>query len=251
MADNAAPRHALQYRGPVKSFSSKDILAQLAAAQQQSQQAQDSALTAAQPMPRHGGTACGAPHAAGAGCKPAVAVAQPKPADPKADNFHALQYKGAVKKFTSGAVRQPRRTGRRRPPRAEPCHALRPPARAIARAAQILNDFTRATQGEEVTPTRAEPAWPPAAVTPLVADVAPLIEFDASAVAAPVRDDWADFVAMSAQPHVQPPAQLSLDASVHTAAPPVHAPPPPPPEPQAYGSNYGASVPTLPPPPKW
>jgi len=218
MADNAAPRHALQYRGPVKSFSSKDILAQLAAAQQQSQQAQDSALTAAQPMPRHGGTACGAPHAAGAGCKPAVAVAQPKPADPKADNFHALQYKGAVKKFTSGA---------------------------------ILNDFTRATQGEEVTPTRAEPAWPPAAVTPLVADVAPLIEFDASAVAAPVRDDWADFVAMSAQPHVQPPAQLSLDASVHTAAPPVHAPPPPPPEPQAYGSNYGASVPTLPPPPKW
>jgi len=85
----------------------------------------------------------------------------------------------------------------------------------------------------------------------IVGLLAELVEFAASAVAAPVRDDWADFVAMSAQPHVQPPAQLSLDASVHTAAPPVHAPPPPPPEPQAYGSNYGASVPTLPPPPKW
>lgn len=83
-------RHALQYKGQVKSFSSKDILAQLAAAQTQSA--------------THSEARTAAPPSQSAAPPVPVSVATPPKGDAKATNFHALQYTGQVKKFTSSSV---------------------------------------------------------------------------------------------------------------------------------------------------
>lgn len=224
MADGAGQqRHALQFRGQVKSFSSKDILAQLAAAQQPT----SFQPAAAPPGPASAGRPFEQRHAAEP--RSQAAFSQPTSADPKAGNFHALQYKGSVKKFTSDAVR-PRCPAclARRPPGCAKCAltgaALARPAPPSHRAAQVLHDFTRAAQGAEILP---EAAPLPAAEPSLVADLAPLIDFEQAAALPPqtaARDDWADFLSeAAAQPQPQPQQQqqyCGTSADAHAVPPP-------------------------------
>ncbi|KAJ1631447.1 hypothetical protein T492DRAFT_995404 [Pavlovales sp. CCMP2436] len=149
--------------------------------------------------------------------QPPPPVVQSRPTNPKAGNFHALQYTGQVKKFTSGS---------------------------------IMQDFTRAAQGGEVRPESAAPREPEPS---LVAEVESLIDFDAipagPAAPAPALDDWADFLSM---PVLQPaPAQgAQLAGSIAAAAPPPPQPlsqPAPPPQ-TAPPPQPGAPPPTQPPP---
>lgn len=242
MADGPTARHALQFKGEVKSFSSKDILARLAAAQQRSveQAATPSAAPPSHPARQPARSA--EAHGLEEQRKGQVVVAQPAAADPKAGNFHALQYKGQVKKFTSGAVRAGSVRIRPRPLLCldRMLNAVRSCDRCSRAAAQILNDFTRAAQGEQILPQRSAPSPPPAEQPSLVADVAPLIDFEQLAVspqkAGAVQDDWADFLAGSEQLALQPPQ------SVAPPPPPTQQPPQPPP-------SVAAPVPFAQPPP--
>lgn len=103
MSDPTKNRHALQFKGDVKSFSSQDILSRLEEAQRQAATL-SGARTAPPdpPPPGAGGPADASPSKPLPKAK-GVPVAMPKLSD-RPENFHALQFKGDVKKFSSTDV---------------------------------------------------------------------------------------------------------------------------------------------------
>mmetsp|Transcript_5408 Transcript_5408/g.14874 ORF Transcript_5408/g.14874 Transcript_5408/m.14874 type:complete len:256 (-) Transcript_5408:166-933(-) len=249
--NDKANRHALQYRGEIRSYSSKDIMNQLAAAQQAGAQHSASGtspqIAAGQPSPgsREGG--------------PQPTLASPKPNDPRADNFHALQYKGSVKKFTSSSILDQfsRAAAGENIPSSQVEAPAPEPEPGTAFGELISLDDPPAPLPEPSTVAPTTPAVTAAGVAPDLAGLA--VETSKQGAA---DDPWADFTKLDLQGSsvvvstaAQDPAyalnfntaaagavsssQHQSQAQGHVGDQPPTVPPPPPP-----------SAPVLPPPPR-